>query len=107
MILNIISEPDDLFMAILRWDRNEDRFVVAATNHFDLAALRHGAKPFEIFRMRTLQQFEQRAGEVQPDADGRMAGENLHEGQIGLLVGALDYVVKIPHRLVRMHEEGG
>jgi hypothetical protein len=55
--------------------------------------------------MRLFDPLQQRTGEVQPGSDRRMAREDLDERQVRLRVGALHYIVKIPHRLVRMNEQ--
>ena len=51
------------------------------------------------------QPFEQRAGIVQPQTDARVTRHALHKRQIGTLVGAFHYFVKIADGLVRVNEQ--
>ena len=55
--------------------------------------------------MGALDPFEQRTGVVQSDANRRMTRENLDERQIGLRVGAFDYVIKVSNRLMRVNQK--
>jgi hypothetical protein len=42
---------------------------------------------------------------MQTHADGRMAREDLNEREIRLRVGALNHVIKVSHRLMRVDEK--
>ena len=105
VFFDVVGQPDDLLMAVFGRYHDQDGFVVSPADHFDLARFHHGAKPFEIFRVRVFQQFEQRAREVQTNTDGGVARQDVDEGQIGLLIGAFDHVIEISDWLVRMHEQ--
>jgi len=55
--------------------------------------------------MDVLDPFQQRARVMQTHANGRVARENLNERQIRLGVGALNHVIKVSNRLMRVNEE--
>jgi heme exporter protein D len=103
MLFDVIREPRDLLQAVFRRNHRQDRLVKSSAGDFHLPALHQSAQLLEIFRMRPLDPFEQRTRIMQPDANRRMARQNFHERKIRLLVGALQHVVKISHRLMRVN----
>src|ERR1700722_18347374 len=105
MLLDVVGEPRDLFMPILRRNGDEDGLIESATDHLDLAASHESAQKLKVFRMRCFDPFKQRTGIVQPHANRRMAAQKLDERQIRLRIRALEYVVEISDRLVRMDQE--
>src|ERR1700677_2267654 len=52
MFFDVIREPDNLLVTVLRGNRDEDRLVVATPDHFNLTTLDHRAEPLEILGMR-------------------------------------------------------
>ena len=105
MFFDVIGETRDLLVAVFGRNGDQDRLVETAADDFHLAALHQRAQQIEIFGMGAFDPFQQRAGEMQTHANGRMAREDLNERQVGLRVGALDHVVKVSDRLVRVNEE--
>jgi hypothetical protein len=55
--------------------------------------------------MEALDPLEKRAGIMEAGANRGMAREDFDEGQIGGLVGAFDYVIKISNWLVGVDQE--
>ena len=92
-------------MAVFGRNGDQDRLVKSAAGDFHLAALHQRAQQIEIFGMDALDPFQQRASVMQTHANGRMAREDLNERQIGLRVGALNHVIKVSHRLMRVNEK--
>ena len=105
MFFDVVGEAGDLFVAVFRRNGDQDRLIKSAAGHFHLAALHQRAQQIEIFGMGALDPFQQRAGVMQAHANRRMAREDLNERQIRLRVGALDHVIKISDRLMRVNEE--
>jgi len=105
MLFDVGGETRDLFAAVFVRNRDENGFVEAASDHFDLAGAYERAQNVEIFRMEALDPFQERAGIVKASANRRMARENFDEGQIGSFVGAFDYVIKISNWLVGVDQE--
>src|SRR5580658_10068105 len=105
MFFSVGRETRDLFLAIFRRNGHQNRLVESAADDFDLARRRQSAELVEIFRMRTLDPLEQRAGVVQAEADAGMARKHFNEGKVGILVGAFEHVVEISDRLMGVDEE--
>src|SRR3984957_2814159 len=70
MLLHIIGQPRDLLLPIGGGEANKNRLIISAAYDFDLSAFHETAQSLEIFRVRALHPFEQRAGIVQSDAKG-------------------------------------
>src|SRR6516225_10043296 len=72
MFFNVVSQAIELFDAIGFGDRNENRFVKAAANQFDLATRCEVAKADKIARMVLLDPQKQRARIMDGNANGGM-----------------------------------
>jgi hypothetical protein len=105
MLLDVVGHADELILLAFGRDGDEDRLIEAAADQFDLGALDESAEEVEVFGMMALDPLEERAGIVQADADVGMAREDLDEREIGNAVVALEYVVEVPDRLVRVEDE--
>ncbi len=105
MFFDVIGKAGDLFVAVFRRNGDQDRLVESAAGDFNLAAFHERAQQIEIFGVGAFDPFQQRTGVMQSDVNRRMTRENLDERQIGLRVGAFDYVIKVSNRLMRVNEE--
>src|SRR5271170_3170140 len=72
VFLDIVSEPRNLRMAILRWNGHENRLVESAADNFRLASGNKLAKKLEVFWVRRFDPLQERAGVMQSDANLRM-----------------------------------
>src|SRR5579864_1297841 len=105
MRFDVCREARDLLEAIAGRNRHQNRLVESAANHFGLTRSDQGAKAIEILRVRSLDPFEKRPRIVEAQADGRMPREHFDEGEVRIAVGAFEYVVEIPDRLVGVNQK--
>ena len=83
VFLEISSQPGDLFVLIFGWNRNQDRFIEAATNELHLSALNQLFDTSEILRPMFLDPGEERPGIMQAETNSRMPFKMLNEWKIG------------------------
>src|SRR6266851_3138207 len=83
VFLEIGGEAGDLLALIFERNGDEDRFIEAATDEFDLAALDQLFQASEILRAMFLDPGEQRAGIVEAETNTGMLFEVLDERKIG------------------------
>ena len=105
MLFDVSGKAGNLFASVFVGDRDQDGFVEAAADDFDLAGTHEGAENVEIFRMRAFDPLEKRTGIMEAGADRGVAREDLDEREIGGCVGAFDYVIKITDRLMGVNQE--
>jgi hypothetical protein len=105
VFLEINAEAGDLFNLIFGRNRNEDRFVEAATDEFHLAALHQPFQANEILRPVFLDPGEKRPGIMEAETNSRMFLEVLNERKIGGVVGLFENMLEIAAGLVRVNEQ--
>ncbi len=94
------------FALIFGRDGNQDRFVEAAANEFDLTALDESSQAGEILRPVLFDPCEQWAGIVQAEVNFWVRFEALDEGEIRCLVGLFEDMLEIAAGLVCVNEQG-
>jgi hypothetical protein len=104
MFFDVVRQTQDLVLAVLGRDGDEDRFVETAADDFNLAAGDELVEAMEIFGMRAFDPFEQRAGVVKAQMDRGMPREKFDKREVAILVGAFDYVFEISNRLMRVNQ---
>jgi len=87
-------------------DGNQDRFVEAAANEFDLTALDESSQASEILRPVLFDPGEERAGIVKAKVNFWVRFKALDEGKIRCLVGPLEDMLEITAGLVCVNEQG-
>ncbi len=105
MFLEINGEAGDLFKLIFGRNRNEDRFIEAATDEFHLAALDQPFQASEILRPVFLDPSEKRPGIMEAETNSRMLFKVLNEWKIGSVVGLFEDMLEIAAGLVRVNEQ--
>jgi hypothetical protein len=105
VFLDIRSQAGNLFELILGRNRNEDRFVEAATDKLDLARLDKLPQADEIFRPMLLDPGEQRPGIMQAETHSRMPFDMFNEGKVGSGVGLFEDMLEIAARLMGVDEK--
>jgi hypothetical protein len=105
VFLEINAEAGDLFKLIFGRNRNEDRFVEAATDEFHLAALDQPFQANEILRPVFLDPSEKRPGIMEAEMNSRMLFDVLNERKIGCVVGLFENMLEIATGLVRVNEQ--
>ena len=106
VMFEIGGEASDLFALIVGRNADENGFVEAAANHFNLSTLDQGAELGEIFRAIFFEPLQQRAGIVQRGVNLRMLFEELDERLIGFVVAGFQDAAEIAARLVRVNQQG-
>src|SRR6266478_2010382 len=105
VLLEIGGEAGDLLALIFERNGDEDRFIEAATDEFDLAALDQLFQASEILRAMFLDPGEQRAGIVEAETNSGMLFEVLDEGKIAGVVSLFEDMLEIAAGLVRVNEQ--
>src|SRR5580704_2980803 len=105
MLLDVISQPLNLLAPVLRRNRNQNRLVISAANHFHLPARHQQTQQLEIFRMRLLNPLQQTSRKMQTNANLRLPLEQLHKGKIRMSVGLLDDAIEVSDRLVSVYQK--
>ena len=105
MIFDKMAQTPYLLDSIFVGYGDQNRLVKSSARDLHLAARNKRANALEILGMLFRQPFEQRTGIVQPQTNARVTRHALHKRQVGRLVGAFHYVVKVANRLVRVNEQ--
>ena len=100
LLLEKARELVDLAALIGVEDHRQNRLVVAAGDHLDLAAIAQRAKPRHVLGPVCDDPVEEAAGVVERDANTRMAFERGEHRFVRLLVDLLDDEAVVPDRLV-------
>jgi len=106
VFFDIGGQARDLFALIFGRDGNQDRFVEAAANEFDLTALDESSQASEILRPVLFDPGKQRAGIVEAEVNFGVRFEVLDEGEIRCLVGFFEDMLEIAAGLVCVNEQG-
>jgi hypothetical protein len=106
MFFEISGKTRDLFELIFLRNGDEDGFVEAATDKFDLATLDHSFQAREIFGTMLFDPGEKRSGIVQADMDAGVLFEMFDEGEIGRVVRFFENMLEIAAGLVGVDEQG-
>ena len=92
--------------AIAARDHRQDRFVERSADDFDPPLGRQFGQPVDVLRVLGRQPFEQAAARVERDLEvGRVAGKDVQERLVALLVRLLDDAVEVADRLVVMQRQ--
>ncbi len=105
VFLEIGGQTRELFALILGRNRDQDRFVEAATDEFHLAALHQHFQASEILKPVFLDPGEKRPGIVEAEANFWMPFEVLNEGNVAGVVGFFEDMLEIATGLVRVNEQ--
>ncbi len=105
MMLDIVSQTNQLHALIGVRDGDKDRLVETAANHFHLAGFHQRFQTLKIFRAILFDPGEQWTGIVEADVDPGMPLEGLNEGQIATCIGLLKNMAKIAARLMGVDEQ--
>src|SRR5580704_4237037 len=105
MLFDVIRQPRNLLVAVLRRNCRQNWLVKSAACYFDLANRHKRSKQIEVFRMGAFNPFKKRARIVQPHAYRRMPGQEFHERQIGFLVRPLKHIVEVAYRLMCVYQQ--
>jgi hypothetical protein len=106
VFLEISGQASDLFALIFGRNRNQDRFVEAATDEFHLAVLDQLFQACEILKPMFLNPGEQRPGIVETETNSRVFLEVLNKWKVGGVVGFFEDMLEITAGLVRVNEQG-
>jgi hypothetical protein len=105
MMLDIVSQPNELHALVGVRDGNKDRLVETAADHFDLAGFHQRFEALKVFRAILFDPAQQRTGIVEAYVNSAMLLESLEEGQVASRVGLLKNMAKIAARLMGVDEQ--
>src|SRR5208283_5668568 len=105
MAFQVIGEARELLELIRRGDGNQDGFVEASADQFNLSGSNHAAEALEVFRMVLFDPQKQGTGIVDARANVWMLFQEQKECQVGVFIALLENVLEIPRRLVRVDNQ--
>ena len=105
MFLEIAGQAGDLLELVFGRDGDENWFVEAAADEFDLPALDQLSQAVKIFWAVLLNPNKQRPGIMKTQMNIGMPFEMLQERKIGIDVGFFEHVLEVSARLVRVNEK--
>jgi hypothetical protein len=105
MFFYVVGQAIELLDAIRLRDGNENRFVKAATNQFDLATGYQLPQADKVARMVLLNPQQQRAGIMNGGVDGGMFFQEIQKLEIGIFIAFLKNMLEIARGLVGVNDE--
>jgi len=106
VFFDVGGQTRDLFALIFGRNGNQDRFVEAAANEFDLTALDESSQASEILRPVLFDPCEEWAGIVKAEVNFRVRFEVLDEREIACVVGLFENMLEVAAGLVCVNEQG-
>jgi len=106
VFFDVGGQTRDLFALIFGRDGNQDRFVEAAANEFDLTALDESSQASEILRPVLFDPCQEWAGIVKAEVNFWVRFEVLDEREIACVVGLFENMLEVAAGLVCVNEQG-
>ena len=82
--------------------QGQNRLIKSAPHHFHLSPVHHFGNFIEIFRVVSIQPFQERPAVMERNRDFRHFLKNIQKGGIALTIHVLKDEIQVSHRLVGM-----